>query len=120
LPIVLSKNENNEWTIEAGSGGLVTALVPVLKNRGGIWIGWTGNVEEEGILTRSLFEKEKKKIGFTLKPVNLNQHEKDNYYKGFANEVLWPLFHDFVAHCHFNPLYWEAYRGKTPSLGKIY
>ncbi len=38
LPAALKK-ENGEWTVQAGGGGLVTALAPVLKNRGGMWIG---------------------------------------------------------------------------------
>ena len=40
LPFAAVRGENGEWQIEPGSGGLVTALRPVLGNRGGRWIGW--------------------------------------------------------------------------------
>ncbi len=43
LPVVLNKGANGDLQIEPGSGGLVTALAPVLKNRGGLWIGWPGS-----------------------------------------------------------------------------
>jgi trehalose 6-phosphate synthase len=46
LPIVVGKDKANNISIQQGSGGLVTALVPVLKNRGGIWIGWSGSTDE--------------------------------------------------------------------------
>ena len=41
LPIVVEK-DNEKWTVKQGVGGLVTALAPVLRNRGGVWIGWPG------------------------------------------------------------------------------
>jgi trehalose 6-phosphate synthase len=44
-----------------------------------------------------------------LKPVNLTQEEEDKYYYGFANEILWPLFHDLLQRCNFDPEYWSAY-----------
>ena len=43
LPIVLEKGTTGLWSIRPGSGGLVTALAPVLRNRGGTWIGWLGD-----------------------------------------------------------------------------
>jgi trehalose-6-phosphate synthase len=42
LPVVLSTDCNGDWSLERGSGGLVTALEPVLRERGGVWIGWPG------------------------------------------------------------------------------
>jgi trehalose 6-phosphate synthase/phosphatase len=109
LPIVLTRSAEDEWQIQHGSGGLVTALAPVLKNRGGIWIGWPGNFEETSVNIENLLEKEEKNIGFKLKAVTLTSGEKENYYKGFSNEIIWPLFHDFLAHCNFDPKYWDSY-----------
>jgi trehalose-6-phosphate synthase len=60
LPIVLKKNKQSELEVLPGSGGLVTAMAPVLKNRGGIWIGWPGTISEEvsGEKIEDLLEKE--------------------------------------------------------------
>lgn len=110
LPIVLSRNKGGEWQIESGSGGLVTAMAPVLRNRGGLWIGWPGHVYEAGMNSQPSLEAHNKRIGYILKPVNLSREEIDFYYKGFANQVVWPLFHDFIAYCNFNPKYWDMYK----------
>ena len=46
LPYVLEKQNGDKWSLKPGSGGLVTALLPVLRDRGGVWIGWSGITEE--------------------------------------------------------------------------
>src|SRR3712207_6000375 len=47
LPVVLTKVDDGQWRIEPGAGGLINALAPVLRDRGGIWVGWPGVVEED-------------------------------------------------------------------------
>lgn len=49
LPIVVTRAEDGQWRAEPGSGGLITALAPVFRDRGGVWVGWTGTVEEEEV-----------------------------------------------------------------------
>lgn len=107
LPVVLSKGEDGTITTSLGSGGLITALAPVLKNRGGLWIGWPGFVDEEDKeQVVSILEKDKK--DFQLRPVFLTKEDIKLYYEGFSNEIIWPLFHDLQSECHFNPVYWKA------------
>jgi trehalose 6-phosphate synthase len=48
--------------------------------------------------------------GYRLKPVVLTGEEKLNYYRGFSNEIIWPLFHDLQSRCRFKPDYWYTYR----------
>lgn len=108
LPIVLSHQEG-KLNVASGSGGLVTALAPVLKNRGGVWLGWTGPVEEgKEDEVSEIIKKHSKTSGFTLCPVFLTPQEIKNYYDGFSNEIIWPLFHDLQSECNFNPAYWYA------------
>lgn len=108
LPIAISK-ENGKLEAHAGSGGLITALAPVLKNRGGVWVGWPGAVDvEEQSLASSLLEKENRNAGFLLQPIFLTDEEIKLYYEGFSNEIIWPLFHDLPSECHFAPEYWYA------------
>jgi trehalose 6-phosphate synthase/phosphatase len=108
LPIAISK-EDGQLKAQTGSGGLITALAPVLKNRGGIWVGWPGPVDaEEQGLVRSLLEKENRNAGFLLQPIFLTDKEIKLYYEGFSNEIIWPLFHDLQSECHFDPSYWHA------------
>jgi len=107
LPAALRK-ERGTWTVKGGAGGLVTALAPVLKNRGGVWIGWSGSsdpdVDVDGLL--SDFSSE---AGYDLHTVPLTKDEVDGYYFGFSNEIIWPLFHDLQTRCKFDPLYWRTY-----------
>lgn len=108
LPIVISKDEGN-IKITPGSGGLVTALAPVLKNRGGLWIGWPGtfDVPQEEILKH--IKQLNQNSGFSLHPVSLTKEEVELYYHGFSNEIIWPLFHDLITLSIFNPNFWRSY-----------
>lgn len=110
LPIAISY-EDGQLKASSGSGGLVTALAPVLKNRGGVWIGWPGPVApEDQSKVSSILEKENRKAGFVLHPTFLTEEEVKLYYEGFANEIIWPLFHDLQSECHFDPAYWQAFQ----------
>ena len=108
LPVVI-KQVGAIWTFTPGSGGLVSALAPVLRNRGGIWIGWPGTSEADPSTLSGLLREATRHSGYCLKPVSLDQRDKEDFYYGFANEVIWPLFHDLQSHCNFAPRYWDAY-----------
>ncbi|WP_018123665.1 alpha,alpha-trehalose-phosphate synthase (UDP-forming) [Desulfovibrio oxyclinae] len=107
LPAAL-KFVDGEWTVKGGAGGLVTALAPVLKNRGGLWIGWNGafGAEEE---SKRLLDEFSGEAGYELKGVPLTEDEVKKYYFGFSNEIIWPLFHDLQTRCRFDPEYWRSY-----------
>jgi trehalose 6-phosphate synthase/phosphatase len=114
LPIVL-KQSSGTWEVTPGAGGLVTAMGPVLRDRGGLWIGWLGIPSEqvagdERSIAKLLDKRGASKAGYSLKPVSLTGEEIESFYKGFSNEIIWPLFHDFPSICNFEPAYWEAYR----------
>ena len=108
LPITVSKNEDSTWTSKPGSGGLVTALLPVLRNRGGTWIGWSGTTETE-INLDHIINQATNHTGYTLAPVALTEEDVSKFYLGFSNEIVWPLFHDLQSLCNFDPAYWQAY-----------
>ncbi len=107
LPYVL-KRKADGWGLTAGSGGLVTALLPVLRDRGGLWIGWPGVTEPVPQLNLILQEAAAD-AGYSLKPVLLSSDDYDRYYNGYSNETIWPLFHDMESQCNFDPEYWHAY-----------
>jgi len=108
LPVVVTRNDAGEWQTKPGAGGLVTAIAPVLREQGGLWIGWPGCPEEEGLDEQLAIAG--KYSGYTLRPVMLTEDEVDEYYYGFSNETIWPLFHDFHSRCNFDPEYWIAYQ----------
>jgi trehalose 6-phosphate synthase/phosphatase len=115
LPVVMEFDEHRQqWAGRPGSGGLVSAMNPILERRGGTWVGWPGMVAEqaegsEEQLAEVLVDIGNKS-GYELEPVMLSRAEVDGYYGGFANSVLWPLFHGFPNRCDFNPDFWQSYR----------
>lgn len=109
LPVVLEAAAAGEWLLHSGSGGLVTALQPVLERRGGVWCGWPGvGPAQLSEIDRALRDYAQEH-GFRLAPVALSDSQYELFYVGFSNEVLWPLFHDLQSRCTFVPEYWQAY-----------
>lgn len=109
LPLVL---ERTEGRLEAkpGSGGLISALDPVLRRMGGTWIGWTGAVEEDNLTVGPLLTEFSDSVGYDLQGVSLSARQRDLFYQGYSNEIIWPLFHDLQSQCNFVPEYWTAYQ----------
>ena len=110
LPLILKKIENGKIEVEKGAGGLVTAMAPVLKNRNGTWIGWPGYVQEADAEDKMMSAIQSTVSGYSVKPVMLNSDELKNFYEGFSNSILWPLFHNFTGKCLFLSEYWTSYQ----------
>ena len=109
LPFVFKRGSDRRWRTEHGAGGLVSALLPVLRDRGGSWIGWPGTAETGPDLAAAVAAAGKA-AGFALRPVMLDEKAVQDFYHGFANEIIWPLFHDLKSLCNFEPSYWRTYK----------
>ena len=90
---------NAGW--QPSPGGLVSALTPVLRRRGGVWIGWAGHFGNDAV--PDSYE------GIALRGVPITEEEYDDFYVGFANRTLWPLYHDAVRAPSFERSWWQAY-----------
>jgi trehalose 6-phosphate synthase len=108
LPVILEQTPAG-WALRGGSGGLVSALAPVLSHRGGLWIGWPGLALEKGGDWEPVLAAGFRERGYDLVPVLLGEEEVKGFYEGFANAVLWPLFHDQTGFCNFEPGFWYSY-----------
>jgi trehalose 6-phosphate synthase len=97
LPLDL--DEDGSWS--RSPGGLVTALEPTLRARGGTWVGWPGVADAEP----EPFDDD----GMGIRPVPITADELAAYYEGFSNATLWPLYHDVVATPRFERSWWDAY-----------
>lgn len=70
-------------------GGLAVALSAALREHGGIWFGWSG--EETAEFTGHInFQRDE---GVTTATIDLEEQDIEEYYNGYANRTLWPLFH---------------------------
>ena len=83
-------------------GGLVSALEPVMRANDGAWIGWPGSTDD---LELEPFVED----GLQLVPVHLTEDEVEEFYEGFSNGTLWPLYHDLVAKPEFHREWWDSY-----------
>lgn len=117
LPLTFEYS-NDKWHVQQSMGGLVTAIDPVLRDRGGIWIGWPGTTED--INLEELSPDSQEKIGYAIKGVSLSQQELDNFYFGFSNEIIWPLFHDLQTRCNFfRTEYWADYEAVNHKYAQV-
>ncbi len=87
------------WT--RSPGGLVTALEPVMRAQGGAWVGWAGQPDLD---LKSFFSD-----GIHVVPVALSERDYQEYYEGFSNDTLWPLYHDVIASPQYHRVWWERY-----------
>ena len=107
LPFALDSTGEDLWTVTPATGGLVSAVEPVLRERGGVWIGWPGIA---GKIPQGPLAEATRDAGYQVVPVALSEAERDEFYYGYSNEVIWPLFHDLQNFCNFEPAYWQAYK----------
>ncbi|MBA4764869.1 MAG: trehalose-6-phosphate synthase [Erythrobacter sp.] len=71
-------------------GGLAGALHSALKNRQGLWFGWSGKQSESG-RTGNISTQTSDDV--TTATIDLSERDIEEYYNGYANSTLWPLFH---------------------------
>ncbi len=90
------------------SGGLVSALDPVMKACEGIWIASGNKTTDFEVGARVQVPPNNPK--YTLQRIRLSEDEMGHFYRGFSNRSLWPLFHLFTDRARFKPKYWDAYR----------
>ncbi|AEF39111.1 alpha,alpha-trehalose-phosphate synthase (UDP-forming) [Hoyosella subflava] len=101
LPVDLEKLPDGSTRWKRSPGGLVTALEPVLRKNHGAWVGWPGvpDVDVDPIV----------EDGLALYPVALSSRDVTEYYEGFSNGTLWPLYHDVVVKPIFDRTWWNTY-----------
>ncbi|MBI5178393.1 MAG: trehalose-6-phosphate synthase [Nitrospinae bacterium] len=93
------------------ASGLVTALDPILKACGGVWVAHgSGNADRETVDKNNMVRVPPDNPLYDLKRVWLTQEEEEGYYYGFSNEGLWPLCH--IAHTRpvFRASDWARYQ----------
>lgn len=93
---------------EATAGGLAAGVLDALKQKGGLWFGWSGEVNDELRPDHSALERNVGPIA--LFTIDLSRKDYDGYYRGFANDTLWPVLHYQIGLGHFEWPEFEAYR----------
>jgi trehalose 6-phosphate synthase/phosphatase len=107
LPLTLRKTDEG-WRTERSSGGLASAMNPLLRNGGGDWIGWAGGGGEKDKESRQAVLDEWAKSDRCF-AVELSEEVATGFYEGYANQTLWPVFHNFPSQLKFESKAWDAY-----------
>ncbi|WEG07435.1 trehalose-6-phosphate synthase [Microbacterium horticulturae] len=97
LPV--DRDEDGGW--RTSPGGLVAALEPVMRRADGAWVGWPGKPD----MAVDPFDFD----GVHLVPVTLSAQDVAEYYEGFSNDTIWPLYHDVIAAPRYRREWWNTY-----------
>ena len=107
LPINIVKR-GNDLRFQSSSGGLATGLSAVYKSRPSLWIGWPGialdSVKDEVKDIRARL------MSKNCYPVFISRYDVENYYHGFCNRTIWPLFHYFSQYTTYQENLWKYYK----------
>jgi len=107
LPITIKRADDGQYSFSMSSGGLVTGLSGLSKTTSFQWYGWPGLEvpdAEAGPMREQLKEQH------NAIPVFVDDELADRHYNGFANSILWPLFHYHPGEITFDESAWAAYR----------
>ncbi len=108
LPFSFGK-KHGRLSLESSAGGLATGLRSFYRSRPSAWIGWPG-LPESKITPEDEKQIVKNLAVESCRPVFLSGHEIDQYYHGFSNKTVWPLFHYFPLYADYKKNYWAVYK----------
>jgi trehalose 6-phosphate synthase/phosphatase len=101
----------NEIVCKKSIGGVISALDPLMQKHKGLWVAWgSGNADFLVTNSHKIIKVPPKNPCYELKRIHLTNKEIENYYHGFSNRVLWPLFHLFIEKMQPKEAYWYAYQ----------
>lgn len=91
---------------QASAGGLAVGVYDALRDTGGVWFGWSGEIAPGASGEPSIAAKG----AITFATVGLSRRDYDQYYRGFANATLWPVFHYRVDLARYERQEYHGYR----------
>jgi trehalose 6-phosphate synthase len=86
-------------------GGLAVGVLAAMRAHGGLWIGWSGQVAEADPGAVEVIRRDR----LSFATFDLTKPEYDDFYLGFSNGALWPLFHHFLQAFHYSQEQYAAY-----------
>jgi trehalose 6-phosphate synthase len=96
---------------KAAAGGLAVAVKESLQRTGGLWFGWSGKIRDTPETSPEHSDVQVQTAhNITLATVDLNQQDYETYYLGYANGVLWPVFHYRLDLANFDTRFAAGYR----------
>src|SRR5687768_14637289 len=116
LPVTARTTESDVCIVPS-DGGLATALRPWHERSDALWIGWPGEMSAATDAQRHRVDKGLRER--RIVPVHLSGDHIDRYYNGFANRVLWPLFHHLIDRLPIDAAGWDAYQEVNDAFADV-
>lgn len=104
LIVVSNRVAKSDGANKGSEGGLAVGVMAAMEAAGGIWLGWSGKVDNRDEPPRT-----DRRGNIDYMTVSLRQNEYNQYYKGYANSVLWPLMHQRPDLMRYNDTDYEGY-----------
>ncbi|MFK7957179.1 MAG: alpha,alpha-trehalose-phosphate synthase (UDP-forming) [Lysobacterales bacterium] len=98
----------------AAAGGLTVGILGALKDKGGMWFGWSGQLTDRE--TRDPQITREGNIEYAT--VDLNEKDYESYYNGFSNRVLWPVCHYLLSFIQYEASDFDGYRRVNAVLAR--
>ena len=108
LVVSVTKKSRDEIKYQQAVGGLATGLGAIHKLYNMLWVGWAG-IAAEKVRGRER-EIRDAMLKWNLYPIFLSKKHVENYYQGFCNKTIWPLFHYFPQYTVYSENYWKSYK----------
>jgi trehalose 6-phosphate synthase len=105
--VVLVSNRVVDLSKAAQAGGVAVVLADVLRERDGLWFGWSGKIDEPS--NRRHQRHIRSSASGNMATLNLSQQEFDEYYLGYSNSVIWPVFHNRLDLAKFDAGFYQRY-----------
>jgi trehalose 6-phosphate synthase len=106
--IVLVSNRVMTLSTAAQAGGVSVALADILKTERGLWFGWSGEIADHDAVEQVTVAKAGNN-GSAIATVPISEDEHRDYYLGYSNSVLWPVFHNRLDLAQFEAGYYRSY-----------
>jgi trehalose 6-phosphate synthase/phosphatase len=109
LPVTLEKRDAG-YSYRESVGGVATGLSSFYREQGGLWVGWCGIPSEAAPAKARRQIEARLAKEFRCHSVFLSRNDLRQFYHGFCNKTIWPLFHHFVESTVYSESQWESYR----------
>lgn len=108
LPVSINR-QDGKFIYTDSVGGVATGIASLSKPKERLWFGWPG------IASDTLTETDQRQITGDLNakgchPVFLSNNNIQDFYEGFSNQTIWPLFHYFLEFMILDPAHWQSYK----------
>ncbi|WP_295556526.1 trehalose-6-phosphate synthase [uncultured Hyphomicrobium sp.] len=108
--IVVVSNRVTELRKAAQAGGVAVAIADLFRERPGLWFGWNGKIVDDNDASEPPGVKIAKSVGGSaLATLPLTSDEHRDYYLGYSNSVLWPVFHNRLDLARFDAGFYPRY-----------